>query len=163
MRKCGTSCICCHVQCCGPVLLCQSPRRNQLISPTCWAHSSKPAARCCSGRMGQKWQTDRRTLYHFIDLALHTMQAVPTLTTKPWCDTYISIITAPTATKQAGHWQGWQRWIWWYDSDVMRLKLSLCTRRLQHSTQRHRPIYTLHRYITFNEPNTAFPTFRVPV
>ena len=61
MQKCGTSCICCHVQCCSPVLLRQSPRRNHLISPTCRAHSSKPAARCCSGRMGQKWQTDRRT------------------------------------------------------------------------------------------------------
>jgi len=34
------------------------PCSNRSISPTRRAHSSKPAARCCSGRTGQ---TDRRT------------------------------------------------------------------------------------------------------
>jgi len=38
---------------------------NRSISPTRRAHSSKPAARCCSGRMGQRdGQTDRQTDRH---------------------------------------------------------------------------------------------------
>jgi len=41
------------------------------------AHSSKHAARCSSGRMGQ---TDGQTLYRYIDPALHIMRAVPVTT-----------------------------------------------------------------------------------
>jgi len=43
------------------------------------AHCSKPAARCCSGRMGQTGgQTDRRTPYRFRDPATRTYyRAVP--------------------------------------------------------------------------------------
>ena len=50
--------ICCCMPCCGFVLLQCHPCSNRSISPTRRAHSSKPAARCCSGRMGQ---TDRQT------------------------------------------------------------------------------------------------------
>ena len=56
----GTARICC----CGAVLLRCRPCSNQSVSPTRRAHSSKPAARCCSGRMGQ---TDRRMPYRCID------------------------------------------------------------------------------------------------
>jgi len=33
---------------------------NQLISPVCRAHSNKPATRCCSGRITDRW-TEGRT------------------------------------------------------------------------------------------------------
>jgi len=63
-----------HHCCCGPVLPWQRPCSSQLISPTCLAQSSKPAACCCSGRIGE---TDGQTPYHYRDPALHTMQTVP--------------------------------------------------------------------------------------
>jgi len=57
------------------------PDVQQSISPirqTVQTHSSKPAARCCSGRMGQiDEQTDGRTPCRYIDPAPHTMRAVP--------------------------------------------------------------------------------------
>jgi len=62
-RKRGTARICCCAPCSNPP-----------ISFTRRAHSSKPAARCCSGRTGQ---TDGRTLYRYIDHAPLTLWAVP--------------------------------------------------------------------------------------
>ena len=61
-----TARICCRSPCCGPC-------SNRSISPIRRAHSSKPAARCCS-----RWvdQTDGRTLYRFIDPATHTIVPV---------------------------------------------------------------------------------------
>jgi len=53
----GTARICC----CGPVLLRRRPCGNRSIFPIRRTHSSKPAVRCCSGRMGQ---TDRQTDGH---------------------------------------------------------------------------------------------------
>ena len=48
---------------------------QQSIDVSCRrAHSNKPAARCCSGRVGQ---SDGQTPYRFIDPASHTMRAVP--------------------------------------------------------------------------------------
>jgi len=48
---------------------------QQSIDVSCRrAHSNKPAASCCSGRVGQ---TDGQTPYRFIDPASHTMRAVP--------------------------------------------------------------------------------------
>ena len=56
----GTARICCCAPCCGPVLLRHRPCSSRSISPTRRAHSSKPAARFCSGGIGQ---TDgRRTV-----------------------------------------------------------------------------------------------------
>jgi len=60
----GTARICCRAPCYGPVLL----RRNRSISPTRRTHSSKPAALCCSGRMGQ---TDGQSPYRYIDPAYY--------------------------------------------------------------------------------------------
>jgi len=51
---------CPHLLLCA-VLLRRRPCSNRSISPTRRAHSSKHAARCCSGRMGQ---TDGRTDGH---------------------------------------------------------------------------------------------------
>jgi len=63
---------CPHLMLCA-VLLQRRPCSSQSISPTHWVHSSKPTARCCS-----KWnrQTDRRTPYHFTDLARHAMRTI---------------------------------------------------------------------------------------
>ena len=48
------------------------------------AHSSKPAARCCRGQMGQtNGQTDRRTPYRYTDPAPHTMRPLPILCGEP--------------------------------------------------------------------------------
>ena len=52
------------------VVLRRQPCSNRSISPTHLAHSSKPAARCCSGRVGQ---TNGRTPYRFINPAPHTI------------------------------------------------------------------------------------------
>ena len=54
----GTARICCCAPCCGPVLLRHRPCSSRSISPTRRAHSSKPAARFCSGGIGQ---TDGQT------------------------------------------------------------------------------------------------------
>ena len=70
----STTRICCCTPCCGPMLLRRRPCSNWSISPTCLVHSSKPAARCYSGRMGQ---TDWQTPYRYIDPVRHTMPAVP--------------------------------------------------------------------------------------
>ena len=58
--------------CCGPMLLQQWPCSNWSVSPTCQAHSSKPAAVAFGSWMGQ---TDRRktvssTLLHIAVLAV---------------------------------------------------------------------------------------------
>jgi len=59
------------------------------------AHSSNTTARCCSRRMGQ---TDRRTLYLYIDPAPHTMQAVSENGgLKPDADGWTGRRTRPTA------------------------------------------------------------------
>jgi len=54
--------------------------RKQSISPTRRAHSSKPAARWCRGRMGQtdgqNDGSDWRTPYLFLDSAPHTMRSL---------------------------------------------------------------------------------------
>ena len=77
---------CPHLLLCA-VLLRRRPCSNRSISPTRRAHSSKHAARCCSGRMGQ---TDRRTHgrtpYRFMDPAPHTMQPVQTKVKKSHSD-----------------------------------------------------------------------------
>ena len=66
------------MHCRGSVLLRHQTCSNRSISPASWAHSSKPAACCCSGRTGQ---TDGRTTYHYIDPAPHSTRAVPIRTT----------------------------------------------------------------------------------
>ena len=54
-----TACICCRAPCCGAAAADRRPCSNRSISPARRAHSSKPAAAECGGRiMGQ---TDRRT------------------------------------------------------------------------------------------------------
>ena len=55
------------------MLLRRRPCSNRSISPPRRAHSSKPVARCCSGRMGQ---IDGWTPYRFVDSAPHTVRAV---------------------------------------------------------------------------------------
>jgi len=51
---------------------------NRLISAACLAHTSRPAA---AGLLMWAYAgTDGQTLYHFLDPALHTMQAVPVKT-----------------------------------------------------------------------------------
>jgi len=70
----GTARIYCRAPCYGPVLLRRRPCSNRSIRHTRRAHSSKLAARCCSGRMGQ---TDRRTPYRCTDPTPHTSRAVP--------------------------------------------------------------------------------------
>ena len=55
------------MHCRGSVLLRHQPCSNRSISPARWAHSSKPAA--------GEW--DRRTPYHYIDPAPHSIRAVP--------------------------------------------------------------------------------------
>ena len=68
--KCGTTRICCCAPCCRPAPAVQQSTRL--------AHSNKPAARCCSRRIGQTdGQTDGRTLHRYINPAAHTMRAVP--------------------------------------------------------------------------------------
>jgi len=58
---------------CPHLLLCASSAAIDRCR-TRLAHSSKPAARCCSGRMGH---TDGGTPYHFIEPGPHTMRSVP--------------------------------------------------------------------------------------
>jgi len=64
--------------------------------------------------------------------------------------TYICVVTTPTATQQASHWQRWWWRIWQNDSNAVRPRLPLCTRHLhthQHCiTQQQRPIHT-HKHI----------------
>ena len=56
------------------MLLRRRPCSNRSISPNRRAHSSKPAARCCSRRIGQ---TDERTSHRLIEPVAHTMRVVP--------------------------------------------------------------------------------------
>jgi len=86
---------CPHLLLCA-VLLRRRPCSNRSISPTRRAHSSKHAARCCSGRMGQTdRRTDRRTHgrtpYRFMDPAPHTMQPVQTKAKKSHSDIAIGL------------------------------------------------------------------------
>ena len=67
--------------CCQPPWCCHrgcQSCNNQSISPACQAHSSKPAACCCSGR--QLGQTDGRTPYPYIDPATYHVSSVNKLT-----------------------------------------------------------------------------------
>ena len=75
----ATASRCCigRVRSCSPVLPRRRPCSNRSISPTCRAHSSKPAALCCSIRRMRP--TDGRTPYRYIDPAPHIMRAVPQL------------------------------------------------------------------------------------
>ena len=65
------------------LLLWHQSRSARSISPTRRAHSSKPAARCCSGTTGEinRW-TERQTPHHYTDPAPHTVCALPVDYTK---------------------------------------------------------------------------------
>ena len=63
--------------CCGA-----RPCSNRSISPTRRAHSSKPAASYCSGRMAR---TDGRTPHRCVYPAPYTMRTLPVIGIKPYC------------------------------------------------------------------------------
>jgi len=70
------------------------PCSNRPISAGRRAHSSKPTAAACGGRMVGRTdgQTDRRTLDSFVDPALHTMPAVSITRIKPICKNNVDLI-----------------------------------------------------------------------
>ena len=58
------------------------------------------------------------------------------------CSTYISIITAQTATQQASNTQRWWRRLWWYNSNTTSPRMLLRTR-------------CLHKHINNSKPTTG--------